>query len=150
MARYAVHSPGLASRQVGTEEVVVSPRAGKVWAFNAAGAFFWELADGALELEELGGMLAAARGIDRGQALEEIEAFTDDLVARGLLSWRQVPSAGGARARRAAERPPRELAEPPRVSVEEPLQVLAGGCDSNHNGNPGACMTFGNCATIYS
>ena len=50
MARYAVHSPGLASRQIGGEEVVVSPRAGKVWTFNAAGAFLWELADGSFEL----------------------------------------------------------------------------------------------------
>jgi len=150
MARYATHCPGLASRPVGGEEVVVSPRAGKVWALNAAGAFLWELADGSLELDELAGLLALARGTDRGQALEEMEVFTDDLVARGLLAWRQVPCAGGARARRAAEHPPRELAEPPRVLVEEPLQVLAGGCDSAHNGNWGACMSFGSCAVAFS
>jgi len=149
MSRYPVHGPGLASRLVGGEEVVVSPRAGKIWVLNAAGAYLWELADGSTELEELAGMLARARGSDRGVALEEIEAFTQDLAARGLVTWRAVPSAGSARARRAASAPA-EFAEPPAVVAEEPLQVLAGACTSGTNGQGTLCMVFGSCAIGFS
>ena len=53
MAEYLMHSKGLASRRVGDEEVIVSPRAGKVWSLNPAGALVWELADGSLEKAEL-------------------------------------------------------------------------------------------------
>jgi hypothetical protein len=145
MARYAAHAPGLASRLIDGEEVVVSSRTKKVWALNPAGAFLWELADGSREVDELAALLAVARDIDRGQAGEEIEAFGADLAARGLLAWREVPGAASRRAKRIAEQPPRNLSEPPRVIVEEPLQVLAGTCDSNSAGNPGLCMQWPTC-----
>mgnify|MGYP000916667919 CR=1 FL=1 len=150
MARYAMHMPGLASRMIGGEEVVVSSRAGRIWSLNPAGAFLWELSDGSFELDDLAGMLAIARGIDRGQATEEIEAFTDDLVARGLFGWREVPSVPSRRAARAAGHPPKGLAEPPRVLAEESLQVLASTCDSSHSGNGTSCMLFGTCSVAFN
>ncbi|HOX05927.1 MAG TPA: PqqD family protein [Planctomycetota bacterium] len=141
MARYPTHAPGLASRLVGGEEVVVSPRAGRIWTFNAAGALVWELADGSHEVEEIATLLAGARGIDRGQAHDEIEAFGDELAARGLLGWGQVPGVTSRRAKRAAGSPPSGLAEPPRVMVEDKLQVLAGACISGHTTDGALCMT---------
>ena len=148
MARYAAHAPGLASRLIDGEEVVISSRTRKVWALNPAGAFLWELADGSGELEDLAALLAVARGIDRGQAREEIEAFGADLATRGLLVWREVPGAAGRRARRFAARLPRGLSEAPRVMIEEPLQVLAGGCDSSTSPS-GSCKDWPTCVAGF-
>lgn len=150
MGKYLAHAPGLASRPVGSEEVVVAPRSGKVWAFNAAGAFVWELADGSLGAEELAGLLARARGIDRAAAGEELEGFFADLAARGLAAWREVPCAPGRRSQRAGASPPESLPEAPRVLSEESLQVLAGGCDSSHTGGGSNCMIFGSCIAGFS
>ena len=150
MARYPIHSPSLASRRVGAEGVIVSPRAGKVWALNEAGALLWEMADGSFELQEMADKVESARGLPRGGALEEVGQFFEDLAARNLIAWREVPGVGGARARRAAGSVPASLAAPPAVISEEPLQVLAGACNSNHTGQAPLCMTFGSCTTGWS
>jgi len=152
MARYLVHAPGLASRSIGGEEVIVSPRAGKVWSLNPAGALVWELADGSMELEEIARVFSIARGADPAAAMEEIEEFAAGLVQMNLMSWREVPSTPTARTRRAAESAPGEgeLSEPPALVHEEQLQVLAGGCDSSHSGQGAACMLVGSCASGFS
>jgi hypothetical protein len=150
MPRYPIHSPSLASRRVGSEGVIISPKAGKVWALNEAGALLWEMADGSFELQEMAGRIEAARGLAQGGVLDEVGQFFEDLAARNLVFWREVPGVGGARARRAAESVPAALAEPPAVISEEPLNVLAGACNSGHTGQAPLCMAFGSCVTGWS
>jgi hypothetical protein len=150
MAKYLIHSPGLASRRIGDEEVIVSPRAGKVWSLNQAGALIWELADGSVERDELAATLAECRGVEPEAAGRELDGFAETMTQLGLATWRQVPGVRGNRSRRAAERPPRELAEAPKMLHEEPLQVLAGACDSSHSGQGAACMLVGSCTSGFN
>jgi hypothetical protein len=150
MAKYLLHSRGLASRRIGAEEVIVSPRAGMVWSLNPAGALVWELADGSMELAEMAGVLAASRGLAAAAAAEEIEDFAQRLEGLGLVEWRELPGAPGARSRQAAAEPPAGLAAPPDLLHEERLQVLAAACDSNHSGQGAACMLLGSCASGFS
>lgn len=147
MPKYAVHTPGLASRLIGGEEVIVSPKTSRVWVLNSAGAHVWELADGSLEFDEIAGRLAASRGIDAAAAHEELDALCQDLANRGLLIWRQAPGAPSARSQRAAALRPK-LPEPPRMLAEETLQVVAGLCDSGYSGL-GFCMTWPTCAAAW-
>ncbi len=150
MAKYLVHSPALASRRIGEEEVIVSPRAGKVWSLNPAGALVWELADGSQETEKIAAMLSRCRKLSVPAAVEELERFTESLVEIGLLEWREAPGAESKRSRRAAQHPPAELSDAPELIHEEQLQVLAGACDSSHSGQGAACMLFGSCASGFS
>ena len=150
MAKYLVHSPALASRRIGGEEVIVSPRAGKVWSLNPAGALAWELADGSRELEEIAAVLARPRKLSAPAAAAELEHFAESLVALGLAEWREAPGAESKRSRRAAEHPPEELAAAPELVHEEQLQVVAAACDSSHSGQGAACMLFGSCGVGFS
>ena len=150
MAKYPVHAQGIASRRIGDEEVIVSGRAGKVWALNEAGALFWELADGSRDMSEIAGLVARCRRIEDVQVEDEINSFSEDMAERGLLAWREAPGEPGRRSRRAAESLPEKLPAPPCVVHEEELQVLAGACDSSHSGQGAACMLFGSCVSGFS
>ncbi|MHC4917573.1 MAG: PqqD family protein [Planctomycetota bacterium] len=150
MSRYLSHSRGLASRRIGDEEVVVSPRAGKVWSLNEAGALVWELADGSLEAEAISGKLSACRHVGPATAADELDRFAVSMIDLGLMEWRDAPTERSSRSRRAEESLPPDLAEAPGVIHEEQLQVLAGACDSNHSGQGAACMLFGSCASAWT
>jgi Coenzyme PQQ synthesis protein D (PqqD) len=150
MAEYLVHSKGLASRRVGDEEVIVSPRAGKVWSLNSAGALLWELADGSQETAELVDVLARARGLDAAAAAAELQAFAAEMAENGLVQWHEARSARSARSERAAQTAAAGLSEAPGLLHQEQLQVLAGACDSNHSGQGAACMLVGSCASVFN
>mgnify|MGYP001041970474 CR=1 FL=1 len=150
MPRYLAHTRGLASRRIGDEEVVISPRAGKVWTLNAAAALVWELADGALSVEALGGTLADCRHVSPIAAAEELEQFAKRMIGLGIMEWRDAPGRRSQRSRRAEDALPPELRDAPRLTREAPLQVLAGACDSNHSGQGAACMLFGSCASGWT
>jgi len=150
MPSYLVHSRGLASRRIGDEEVIVSPRGGKVWSLNAAGALVWELADGSLEQAELAEMLARSRGVDLETAAAELAGFAEIMIDLALLERRDLPAERSSRSRRAADLLPPTLSEGPGMLSEEKLQVLAGACDSNHSGQGAACMTLGSCASVFT
>ncbi len=150
MAEYLTHSKGLASRRVGDEEVIVSPRAGKVWSLNPAGTLVWELADGSMEKSELADALARARGVDTAAAAAELEAFAEQMLENALVRWRESGSARSERSKRAAETAPARLPEAPCLLHQEQLQVLAGACDSNHSGQGAACMLVGSCASVFN
>ncbi len=150
MPRYLTHTRGLASRRIGDEEVVISPRTGRVWALNQAGTLIWELADGALTLEALSRTLAASRGVSPTAAAEELERFAKRMTDLGLMEWRDAPGRRTERSRRAEDALPPEPNDAPCVMREAPLQVLAGACDSNHSGQGAACMLFGSCASGWT
>ena len=150
MVRYLNHSHGLASRRIGEEEVIVSPRAGKVWSLNAAGALIWEMADGSRSEEEIIEALSSCRGIDQGSAAAEFQGFLQAVEQRQLIEWSVQRRPCGPRSRKISEFPPGKLAEAPELVHEEELQVLAGACDSSHSGQGAACMLFGSCASAFS
>ena len=150
MPGYLTHSKGLASRRIGEEEVIVSPRDGKVWSLNPAGALMWELADGSLRQEELAEILARSRGVDLRTAAAELAGFAEIMIDMGLLERREAPGERSSRSKRAAEVLPATLCEGPGTLSEEKLQVLAGACDSNHSGQGAACMTLGSCASVFT
>jgi len=150
MARYLTHAKGLASRRIGEEEVIVSPRAGRVWSLNPAGALVWELADGSQDHGELAAALAAARGLEPEAAAAEVEKFASVMSEAGLMEWRDLPGERTTRSQRAEKAPTGRLLDAPALLHQEQLQVLTGACDSNHSGQGAACMTLGSCASVFN
>jgi hypothetical protein len=146
MSRYLRHTAGLASRLVGDEAVIVSPRAGKVCSLNMAGSLLWELADGSRDEAALADALRAAGRTGGGGgsgAEEELSTFASGMIERGIMEWADQPAGPGRRAQKAAERLRGKLTDQAAVIREEPLQVLAGACTSGHSGQGAACMMFG-------
>ena len=150
MATYLKHAAGLASRRIGDEEVIVSPKAGKIWSLNPAGTYIWELLDGSQDEASLAADLAACRGLDPSAAVDELRCFTELLQQRGLLVASEGHTPQGSRSARAAKSPPESCGHPPSLVREEELQVLAGACGSGHTGQGAACMLFGSCAVGFS
>ena len=134
--------PALAWRCVDGEAVVVRPESEEVVVLNAAGACIWTLADGSRPDDAIAADFAghAARDGAEGEAL----AFLAELERRGFLVR------GAALDAPAAVPVPAPGAEAPAVLAEETLEVLAGGCDSSHTGNPGLCRTLGPCSVTHT
>jgi hypothetical protein len=84
-----VHAPGVMSRLVDGEMVLVHPAQGKVRVLNRVGTRLWELADGRRSVEEMAGAIAAEYGIDLDRARSDTLAFCADLVDRGVLARAQ-------------------------------------------------------------
>lgn len=117
MERYYRRSPQVASRVIDGDAVLVKMPESLLFALNAAGSRIWVRADGTRSGAELG----------KGWGAEEVGAFLDEMVERGLLE--RTPSPGEK-----AEEFPQEVAwpetrepvEPPRILAAEPLGVMAG------------------------
>ncbi len=78
-------------RRYDDQVAVISLDVSRVRLFNVVGSFLWERCDGST----LAGLVAAVTerfAVDEATARADVEAFVDDLVARGLLR----PAAGGS------------------------------------------------------
>jgi hypothetical protein len=80
-------APGVISRLMDGEAVLVHPSQGKVRVLNAVGARVWELADGQRDVATLAGAVAAEYDVSLAQAEADISAFCEDLVGRGVMVW---------------------------------------------------------------
>lgn len=84
-AQRIVHHAGDAVwRRYDDQVAVISLDASRVRLFNPVGSFLWERCDGAT----IGDMVLAVCqrfAVDEPTARADVEAFIDDLVARGLL-----------------------------------------------------------------
>ncbi len=83
------HAPGVISRLMDGEAVLVSPAQGKIRVLNAVGAAIWELADGRRDVAALAQTVAVEYDVPLAQAQADVVAFCTDLVARGVMAWRQ-------------------------------------------------------------
>lgn len=80
-----VHAPGVISRLMDGEAVLVHPAQGKVRVLNTVGARVWELADGSRDLAAVAEAIAAEYDISSERALADVTAFCEDLVRRGVM-----------------------------------------------------------------
>ena len=80
------HTPGVVSRMVDGEAVLVDPKKGMVRVLNPAGARIWEMIDGRRTVAELTADIAAEYGIEASRAESDTISFCEDLVRRGVLT----------------------------------------------------------------
>ena len=80
------HTPGVVSRMVDGEAVLVDPKKGMVRVLNPAGARIWEMIDGRRTVADLAADIAAEYGIEVARAEADTIAFCEDLVRRGVLT----------------------------------------------------------------
>ncbi len=80
-----VHAPGVISRLMDGEAVLVHPAQGKVRVLNTVGARIWELADGSRDLAAVAEAIAAEYDVSLARALADVIAFCEDLARRGVM-----------------------------------------------------------------
>lgn len=80
-----VHAPGVISRLMDGEAVLVHPAQGKVRVLNTVGARIWELADGSRDLAALAAAIATEYEVSPERAQADVSAFCEDLVRRGVM-----------------------------------------------------------------
>jgi len=81
-----VHAPGVVSRLLDGEAVLVHPRQGMVRVLNAVGARLWELADGRHSVADLVAAIVAEYDVNPARAQADTLAFCEDLLGRGVLA----------------------------------------------------------------
>jgi hypothetical protein len=86
LADVVAHTPGVVSRMVDGEAVLVDPKKGMVRVLNPTGARIWEMIDGRRTVAELAANIAAEYGIEVPRAQADTIAFCEDLVRRGVLT----------------------------------------------------------------
>lgn len=79
------HTPGVVSRVIDGEAVLVDPKQGMVRVLNPTGARIWELIDGQDTIAGLAAALAAEYGIEPARAQADVLVFCADLLRRGVL-----------------------------------------------------------------
>jgi hypothetical protein len=80
------HMPGIVSRMVDGEAVLVDPKQGMVRVLNLTGARIWEMIDDRQTVAELAAGVTAEYGIEPSRAQADTIAFCEDLVHRGVLT----------------------------------------------------------------
>ena len=88
-----VHAPGVVSRLLDGEAVLVHPQQGMVRVLNAVGARLWELADGRHSVADLVAAIVAEYDVDPNRAQDDVLAFCEDLLGRGVLAFADSTSA---------------------------------------------------------
>lgn len=77
--------PGLLSREIDDELVLVDPRDGEAYLLNPMGASILDLCDGRTPLASIVAEIASTLGTPEAEVAPEVEKFVGDLAARGLL-----------------------------------------------------------------
>jgi hypothetical protein len=85
--KYAINHARAEWRLVDGESVIVNVETSYYYGLNRSGTLVWTaLADRALSAEELAGELAAAFGIDRARARDDVDALLAELTRENLVS----------------------------------------------------------------
>ncbi len=91
---YPLPAPGVVSRVIGEEAVLVQPEQAKVKVINEVGARIWSLADGSRSVEQIGALLCSEYQVDPEQALVDTLEFLNELLERDLLLVVDSPVSG--------------------------------------------------------
>ncbi len=79
-------TPGIVSRLIDGEAVLVDPKQRMVRVLNPSGARIWEMIDGQHSMIDLAAILASEYGIDSARAQADVLVFCEDLARRGVLA----------------------------------------------------------------
>jgi hypothetical protein len=88
--------PGLLSREIDDELVLVDPRDGEAYLLNPMGASILDLCDGRTPVPDIIAEISRTLGTPEAQVAPEVHRFVVDLAARGLLTEGEA-SKGDAR-----------------------------------------------------
>jgi len=86
-----VQAPGVISRQVEDEAVIVLPVKGEVKVINDVGAYIWALSNGERPIGEIIAAVCAQYQVETEQAQADVLAFIESLVERGALILLPAP-----------------------------------------------------------
>lgn len=88
-ARRPVIVENLIWRETDDGIVVVDPVSGKVRVLNGVGSLVWKLIDDQQSVEAIERQMAERYNLEPQQAAGDLNAFLEQLDARGLILWRQ-------------------------------------------------------------
>ena len=90
---YPIPAPGVVSRVVDREAVLVSPAQGKVRVLNEVGARIWVLADGSRTIREVAQCIVAEYSVEMAEAETDVQDFLRKLIERGIVQLVEHPEA---------------------------------------------------------
>jgi hypothetical protein len=90
MNRYPVIDPELTWRLLDGDAVIVSPASGEIRVLNHVGTEIWQLLANGRSPAHIQQTIATQYNLPPTQAAQDLDAFLDDLAARGLITW-QTP-----------------------------------------------------------
>ena len=95
--KYIARSARIAARQLGDEMMIMSAVDSKFFTLNPVASLVWQAADGATPLEEIvSGRVCQEFEVSPEQALQDAEAFIEDLAQHGILIVSEQPIATNA------------------------------------------------------
>ena len=80
------HAPGIVSRTIEGEAVLVSPARRKIQVLNPVGARVWDLLDGRRDLGEVIAIIAGEYRQSHDAVERDVMNFCEDLVRRELIA----------------------------------------------------------------
>lgn len=151
-SRYPCRGPGVASRAVGGEAVVVHPRENRVYVLNRSASAAWGLADGTRSEAEIAAAAAALVDAEGHQVAADLAVLWDVLAERGLLERSEKRAVTPVGAALPWGQPNGgEPYESPAILSEEVLEVLAAVCSSVRTADPQfGCRGFGSCQIAFN
>jgi hypothetical protein len=78
-------NPKTAWRTIAGEGVILSLDTKMLRGLNPVGARVWELIDGQRSVEEIAGQIAQEFSVEIDRSLSDIQAFTNELLSKGLV-----------------------------------------------------------------
>lgn len=90
--RYPAQNPRAAWRVYDGRAVIVSPEDSRLHTLNEVGTVVWQAADGRTPVEEIVALVCREFDVTADRAAADVDAFVDQLVARGLLSIGAAPA----------------------------------------------------------
>lgn len=86
LKRVPVANPEFAARNVDEETVFLSPAGDEIHSLDEVGTFIWRLIDGKRTVAEILAALVAEYEVAEDAGRRDLEAFMDELAARGLIT----------------------------------------------------------------
>jgi hypothetical protein len=132
-ATYLKRHKNAFSRLVSNETVIVQLPKGQMIVLNNSASAIWSLADGSTTKDQI---ISKACKIIPGAECENLESFINELIEKELLTT----TSSASPCENNAIMPEIKSDDAPTIKSSEPLETLAGVCDSAHSGGM-TCMT---------
>lgn len=86
------HAPGIVSRQIDGEVLLVNLQRGTLQVLNEVGAWLWEHMDGQRTVTDLAQALSAEYDVGLEQACTDVRIFCEDLLQRECVDRCRAPA----------------------------------------------------------
>jgi len=89
--KYPQRNFRVATRTIDGEAVVVCSDDATLHSLNEVGTIIWEMSDGHTSMDDIAENLCTRFEIERGQALQDIEKFCENLAQKNILNVSEEP-----------------------------------------------------------